>query len=75
MTRNSEIARKFYASMRNTSQCPNSSSVESHNDVSATSDTASSSIDRDRPTTSKEHRGHIRIFRTPQFFKSIPIQS
>ncbi len=71
-TRNSEIARKFYASMRNNSQTRNSASVDSYNnDASPASNTPL--LNRGPPIKSN-HEDQIKLFRTPRFFQSIPNQ-
>ncbi|UJR08500.1 hypothetical protein I4U23_012766 [Adineta vaga] len=66
----SEVARKFYASMRRTSQCGNSSSMDSYTDdaslsitIPATAVDHSLNSKRDENTT---------LFRTACFFQSIP---
>jgi hypothetical protein len=67
---NPEIARKFYASMRKTSQCQNSSSLDSYNDETLlASNTPSPNID---PPITPNQETNIKLFRAPRFFKSIP---
>lgn len=59
--------------MRNTSQCQNSSSVDSYdNDASLTNNTPSLSLDE--PPKKPKGQGHMKIFRTPFFFQTIPNQ-
>ena len=66
-TRTSEIARKFYASMRNNSQCYNSSSLDSdYNDTSMECNIPS------LPTDKFKQEENMQLFRTPRFFQSIP---
>ncbi len=66
----SEIARKFYASLRHNSQCQNSSSLDSYNtDISLPSNTPSSNFDQPRKFSQEEN---IKFFPTPRFFQSIP---
>ncbi|CAF1478700.1 unnamed protein product [Rotaria magnacalcarata] len=62
--RNCEAARRLYASMRQTSQCKNSTSVES-------TDIAPSSLPHN-PTAKTAQIHKIKTFRTPSFFQSIP---
>lgn len=58
--------------MRNTSQCQNSSSLDSYNnDASLTSNTPSLSFDEPKKP---RQEGHLRIFRAPRFFQTIPNQ-
>ncbi|CAF0941891.1 unnamed protein product [Adineta steineri] len=68
--RASEIARKFYANMRYTSQFHASLSVDSKNNDSISEPNTPISI-VEVPTTSKPEE-NIRIFRTTRFFQSIP---
>lgn len=60
MDRSCETARKFYASMRYTSQCQNSSSLESHSTVPA-----------NQLKTSTRPKMKLNLFRTSRFFQSI----
>ncbi|CAF2534196.1 unnamed protein product [Rotaria sp. Silwood2] len=69
-TRNPEIARKFYASMRNTSQHPNSSSCDSYNSDSSLTSNHPSSIAVHSNKCKRE--ADIKLLRTPCFFQSIP---
>ncbi|CAF0861594.1 unnamed protein product [Rotaria sp. Silwood1] len=69
-TRTCEIARKFYASMRNTSQHPNSSSYDSYNsDLSLTSNHSPSITIH---SSKFKREASIKLWRTPCFFQSIP---
>ena len=67
VTRNSEVARKFYASMRRSSECQNSSSLDSWNDELSLTSTAPS-----YNTDETKRDENLRLFRTPEFFQAIP---
>ena len=58
--------------MRNTSQCQNSTSVDSGNhDISIVNNTPS--VNLDQPIESNPE-GRIKLFRAPRFFKPIPLE-